>query len=239
MTTSKIVLCAAFVATVLASQPASAGIISVSGSVGGAPVWANRLNFDDLALGQTGGATSSPNGTATVSFAGTTAQVVTGAEDGQYAPPVLSGGNGLGFGPGSSNQVNGIDGTNYLTSGINPGHVSIKFAAEQKFLGLLWGSVDDYNTLTFYKLGVLVGGVSSVTGSGVAASPNGNQGVNGTLYVNINTDGFDEVRATSSQFAFEFDNVSYSTETVPDGGATLALLGLALSGLGVLRRRIG
>jgi hypothetical protein len=44
------------------------------------------------------------------------------------------------------------------------------------------------------------------------------------------------VVASSSQYAFEFDNVAYSA--VPDSGMTIALLGMGLLGLGCLRGKL-
>jgi hypothetical protein len=77
----------------------------------------------------------------------------------------------------------------------------------------------------------------------VLAGANGDQGVNGTLYVNITTDlAFDRVVAKSSQYAFEFDNVAYTGNAqpsrVPDGGSLMGVFGLALMGMaGIARRR--
>lgn len=193
----------------LAVSPVAQGAISVSGSVGGAPTGVFKVNFDDLALGSSGGIATGPNGSVAVSFTGD-GGVVMGEIPLLYAAPVLSGGNGVGFGPGGTDQANGDDMTPYLITGL--GSVTLTFEAPQTYLGLLWGSVDSFNTLKFYSGGTLVG---TVTGSDVLASPNGDQGVLGTLYVNItSTIPFDSVVATSAGRTFEFDNLAFNP-TIP------------------------
>lgn len=205
-----------------------ADTFSFSSINGGAALGSPKLNLDNLVLGNS---TQWADGTLKVSFTGS-GQVVQGAASGLYAAPFVSGSNGAGFG--SPNQPNGADTTKYLSTGI--GSVVLDFSTQQNYFGLLWGSVDDYNTLSFYNGGSLVG---SFTGLDVWASANGHQGQQGTFYVNFyNLDGyFDRVVASSTQYAFEFDNIAYNANGVPEGGTTLSLIGLALAGLVALRRR--
>jgi hypothetical protein len=221
----------------LAGAGAANAALSVSGSVGGAPTGVVLDNLNWLTLGTAGGL--SPQSGVTVSFAGG-GRAVQGSVGGQYAAPFLSGGNGAGFGnPIGTNQPNGVDATIYATTAAGGSSVTILLPANggagYKYFGLLWGSVDGYNTLSFFDGATLVG---SITGGNVTASPNGNQGVNGTLYVNITSDtAFNRVVATSSQFAFEFDNIAFN-QTIPvPAPAALGVFGVGLLGLAWATRR--
>lgn len=202
---------------------------TITASVGGATLGSQRVNFDDLVLGTAGGLATGPDGSVAVSFA-SGGKAVQGALSGKYAAPWLSGGNGTGFGV----QPNGVDTTTYLTTGTTGSSVTLDFgpSASLNYFGLLWGSVDSYNSLSFYNGNTLL---SSVTGTQVWAGANGNQGVNGTLYVNIDTSSaFNKVVARSAGYAFEFDNVAY--RSVPDNASTLVLLGLGFIGLAARSR---
>ena len=196
---------------------------------GGAATGSTLYNFDNLNLGS---ATQSVGGL-TLGF-GSSAKVVTGSVNLQYAAPYLSGSNGNGFGnPG--NQPDGIDATKYLSAGTSS--ITFSFDTAQKYMGLLWGSVDKYNTLEFFNGDTLL---KTYTGADVWGAANGDQGAQGTYYVNINDlDGtFTKVVASSTTNSFEIDNVALDTKNrVPDSGATVAMLGLTLIGLAALRRK--
>lgn len=229
---NKLTFIAACVAAIASSQMARA--LTISGSVGGAPTGVNHLNFDDLVNGATGTmVTAGPDGPVTVSTAGS-GQVAQGSVGGVYAAPCLSGLNGQGF---ASQTTAGPDTTPYLSAG-GGGSVKLDFGVDQQYFGLLWGSIDGYNTLSFYDSSNVL--IDTVVGGDVLSSPNGDQGVNGTLYVNINTTRpFRYAVASSSSYAFEFDNVSYSQARVgvPDSGSTVAMLATGLIGMGFAARR--
>jgi len=221
----------AFGAVVVSSSSMAAVI---NASVGGVPAGAGVYeSFDSLAA--TGGLSGQG---INVSFSGTGAGTASLPDlSGQYAAPFISDSNGASFG---NSQIAGRDETQYLATGI--GEVIMQLDGYNQYFGLLWGSVDAYNTLSFYDGSTLL---FSFTGLDVTGMANGDQGAAGTFYVNINSDtAFNKVVASSSAYAFEFDNVALSVDPinlpvngVPEPG-TLALLGLGLlAGITTRRRR--
>ncbi len=220
------------------SSAAHAALSIVSAVGASPPSGLTYASFDSLPLGIGGGISSG----ITVTL-DSNAAVVQGANS-THARPVISNSNGFLFG---DNTVSGPDLTQYLTTGstqvISTAKVTLDFPGDQQYLGLLWGSVDNYNTLSFYKDDVLIGnGLSDakITGTNIWAFANGDQGANGTFYVNINsTLPFDRVVATSSQYAFEFDNVAYSANQIPEPGSLIvwSVLGLSVAGASWYRRR--
>ena len=217
--------------------PSARADLIIDSVIGGAPTGANYAKFDDLPLGAFGGATNvagAAGTTLTVAFGGT-GQAVQGAASNFYAAPFLSAANATNFG---NLPTTGPDTSTYLSTGI--GSVELTFSGPQQHFGLLWGSVDAYNSLEFFNGGTSVG---LLTGADVAASANGDQGVNGTFYVNISSSlSFDRVVASSTQYAFEFDNVAVGAvanlHAVPEPGSlAMAGIGLSLVGVAALRRR--
>ena len=214
--------------------PVSMAAAVISASVGGTPVGAGIYkNFDDLPA--TGGVIG--NGI-TVAFSGTGAGAISLPDvPGRYAAPFITGSNGASFG---DLQATGPDQTQYLSTGI--GEVTLQLDGPNQYFGLLWGSVDDYNTLSFYNGATLL---FSFTGHDVDAHANGNQGAAGTFYVNINSDvSFNRVVASSTQYGFEFDNVALALNPVPPINVspipepeTYAMLLAGLALVGAMARR--
>jgi hypothetical protein len=128
-------------------------------------------------------------------------------------------------------------GATYLA--VGPSETSsFSFTGNLSSFGLLWGSVDAYNTIAFSGSAPTV----SFTGSNVlAADPGlvlGSQGANGTTYVNFGNfgAGYNTVTFTSTSPAFELSNVTASVGAVPEPG-TWAMMVLGFAGIGFLAYR--
>ena len=101
----------------------------------------------------------------------------------------------------------GADQTNYLSIG-SQGQETITFDSAKNSFGLYWGSVDSYNSISFYDGNKLV---ASYTGSDVAPllANGGQASLASNGYVEfLGLSPFNKVVLASSQNAFELDNVS-------------------------------
>jgi hypothetical protein len=224
----KYIIGAALAASVLMSASANAAVVvsSVGGSTlspnfQGGPSGATYITFEDVVVGTSGSFVSNGFSFSAVTGGGGAVKHVPDVS-GSYASPAG-------------------DTTNYLTTGFNgaSGTVAEQLALGGSFtkFGLYWGSIDQYNTITFLKNGVaLADGV--FTGSDVPSVANGNQTSDTTnRYVNFAFAGefFDAVRFTSTSPAFEVDNLAIAG-AVPEA-STWAMMVLGFLGLGFLGYR--
>ena len=127
------------------------------------------------------------------------------------------------------------DPTNYMAV-LGGDSETITYAHWNTSFGLYWGSVDSYNTLTFYNGKTLV---ATVGGSDVAPalSADGGQGnfaSNGYVLL-TGLPSFNSVVVGSGSNSFEFDNV---TAAAPEP-STWAMFGIGFVGLASLAARRG
>lgn len=134
--------------------------------------------------------------------------------------------------------VSAADASKYVTVPVTggTGSYTATLGADYNYFGIWWGSVDTYNTLSFYKGDTLV---ESFNGTAITTpnAANGNQTAPTTnLYVNFrDLPMFNKFEMTSTQYAFEADNIAVKN-TVPIPAAAW-LLGSGLLGLVAVRRR--
>ena len=170
--------------------------------------WATVWDFNDGGLGD-----FPPGAFTSISY--DTAAIVTGSMSGAAAPALT-------------------DKTPYLAipapgNSSTSGNITFRLGSDNTYLGLYWGSIDRYNSITFYqdnsKTLTLFG--SDIVGS----DANGNQvAPPSNSYVNIyGLAPFDSFMLSSTSRAFEVDNLAVGAP-VPEP-ATMLLMGLGLLGL--------
>jgi hypothetical protein len=196
--------------------------LTVSTAAGAAPAGVHYVNFDDMSY------QNPVSGGVSVTFTPNSGLNI-------GAAPYLTNSNGLPFGDAT---VSGPDATQFLFSG-SP--VTLGMPGEEHYFGILWGSVDAINSLSFYAAdGTLVGVVS---GNDVAPAAHGSWESDGTVYVNVDSSlGFTSVVVDSGGGLFEFDNVAYNAtvptvSSVPEPTGATLLLGGLLAGSVLARKR--
>lgn len=182
--------------------------IKVNAKIGGVPTGVVQDNLDNLTQESQGVYTSAKTGIKI-----TTPSVMKGR--GAY-PPYLSGGNGRGFGSNGADQPDGPDSTPFFQiKRYTNQPLILTLPGDQRYVGLLWGSVDKDNQLSFYKDGILIGSIygQDISNDNDWASP----GVNGTYYVNISSDTpFNKITFRGctnngcKHGSFEFDNLAFA-----------------------------
>lgn len=175
---------------------------------------------------------------------------LSGTGDETPAAPIVIGGTTVTFAPGSflaegttpsvsaapiTGETAGPNPTAIADSGAylsaeSGAPITLSFSKPQDFFGLLWGSIDTYNTLTFFDKGVAV---ETLTGSDITANPDGFEGFGGSSFVGVSGLTFDTVVASSTSPAFEFDFVSSSA--VPEPAAWMMMF-VGLGALGFMMR---
>jgi len=128
------------------------------------------------------------------------------------------------------------DSTAYASVGtlVSPATSTLTLAgAPINYIGLYWGSIDAYNSITITDSGGFTTVINSANFA-VLDPSNGDQGLAGSAYVNIfDTFNITSVVFASTQKAFEFDNL---TTAVPEA-STWAMMILGFLGVGFLGYR--
>jgi hypothetical protein len=143
--------------------------------------------------------------------------IVQGSSSGVYAAPYL-------------------DTTKYSTvSGGQTSTFNLGFAAD--YFGLYWGSIDSYNTISFYLGNSLVQSFSGTPVAGLLQD-GGQTSWASNRYVNFNfvNATFDKVLLISGSNAFETDNHAFRKVASVSEPMTLVLMDLGLFGLVATRR---
>lgn len=222
---TRLPLAALLAATTIAS--AQAGPVTFSASVGGVSDLANPTYFHFDAM--------PPGITTTFSGDGgiVTGSTVAGDPPPGHAAPYLSNNQGTVF---AVSPANGPQTSPYLSTGV--GTATISFAASQTAFGILIGSGDDYNTVSFESAGTTL---ETFSGTDLFGSPTGDRGPNGTEWFNFHsTVPFDAVALASSDYALEAGAAAILSSTHPiiePASGSLLLAGLGM--LALARKTMG
>lgn len=133
-----------------------------------------------------------------------------------------------------------IDG-HWLTvpNDLSSGSATFTLGSSYDYFGLFWGSIDTYNSITFFDGATQLASFSGSHFIPDLEADGGQTDWNSNRFINFSfTDGdtFDSFKLTSNGLAFETDNHAYGNVSVPEP-SVIALMGLGLAGIGFARRR--
>lgn len=133
------------------------------------------------------------------------------------------------------------DASQYVSVGTSatPQSATLSVLTPSNYVGLYWGSVDDYNNILITYADSTTANVNSTLFAQLSPD-NGDQGLLGSKYVNIFSDrNIASITFSSEQKAFEFDNLTV-TAAVPEA-STWAMMILGFAGVGFMayRRKSG
>jgi len=137
------------------------------------------------------------------------------------------------------------DTAKYWTTGTNgapnpnaPNPGVLVFDHQHTSLSMLWGSVDLYNSISFYLAGALI---DTITGADILALDGNIQQGAGAVLVNFLVSGgtFDRLVFSSTSNAFEVSNLEVNDSQIPGVPlpSALLLLGSVVGGLGFFGSR--
>ena len=132
------------------------------------------------------------------------------------------------------------DTSQYVSVGTSatPQSATLLVSSFANYVGLYWGSIDSYNNILITYADNTFDSVNSNL-YGLLTPSNGDQGLQGSKYVNIFTDkAIQSITFSSTSKAFEFDNVSIAAVPEP---STWAMMILGFLGVGFVayRRKSG
>ena len=138
------------------------------------------------------------------------------------------------------------DRTNYLTISYPSaaGEVQLVFSNPENYFGLYWGSMDRYNSITFFEnntpiatfSGTAIAGLLGLAATGDQQSPSSNRYIN----FHLGDAFYDKVVLSTTDFGLEVDNIGFGDPPVSapiSEPGTIVLFGSSLFGLALLRRR--
>ena len=233
----KSILVASLIFVTLSSGSRAATVVSTSGpfSTGSANL-TNDITFDSL---------PTPN-----TFPGTNIKYgsvpwITNVGGITFSGTALIANNAPGTSAGISASPAG-DATNYMSI-LGGNSETLTFAATETRFGLYWGSIDAYNSISFFS-GNDASPFLTLTGNTLNAAPpvgsNGDQSSALTnSYLTFTDLSFNKIVLASAQNSFEFDNLSYggaehhfSVGSVPEP-STWAMMVLGFVGVGFMTYR--